>query len=55
MGFETISINIKGKTDDVPSNETDGFETISINIKDHCAYIILSRPKRLNAFDMKLG
>ncbi len=32
-----------------------GFETISINKKDHCAYITLSRPERLNAFDMKLG
>jgi len=31
------------------------FETIYIDIRDHCAYITLSKPDRLNAFDMKLG
>ena len=31
------------------------FETITTEIKDKCFFITLSRPERLNAFDMKLG
>jgi len=31
------------------------YTTLTTSVKDHCFYITLSRPKRLNAFDMKLG
>jgi len=31
------------------------YTTLTTSLEDHCFYIILSRPKRLNAFDMKLG
>lgn len=31
------------------------YETVTTQIKDHCMYITLSRPERLNAFDIKLG
>lgn len=31
------------------------FETITTEIRDKCFFITLSRPERLNAFDMKLG
>ena len=31
------------------------YETLDMKIKDNIAYIVLSRPERLNSFDMKLG
>lgn len=31
------------------------YQTLSLTKKNQCAYIILCRPERLNAFDMKLG
>jgi len=31
------------------------YETVTIETKDHCMYITLCRPERLNAFDIKLG
>ena len=31
------------------------YETVTTETKDHCMYITLCRPERLNAFDIKLG
>ena len=31
------------------------YETITTKTRDHCMYITLCRPERLNSFDMKLG
>ncbi|MFH1013406.1 MAG: enoyl-CoA hydratase/isomerase family protein [Thermoplasmatota archaeon] len=31
------------------------YETVTTEIRDHCQYITLCRPERLNSFDIKLG